>query len=70
MTQPLSAERIEELRVSFFPLWRRKGSGLGRGECAFCGGFLVSQYGVEYPNPHAEDCGYVALCDALGFGHE
>lgn len=67
MTAPVSAERVEELRRAFFPLWRRRGVGLGADRCVLCGAFLVSQHGVVYEKGHAEDCGYVALCDALGF---
>ena len=66
MDTPLTRDQIEALRDALTPIWARHGSGLGLGICAFCGGFLVSEYGVRYPNPHRDRCGYLVLCSLLG----
>lgn len=63
---PEEVALIEKARKALYPVWARHGSGVGHGACAWCGGFLVSQGGVAFLNPHREGCGYVALCALLG----
>jgi len=62
----LDAAQTQKMRALWHPLWARHGGGVARDCCAFCGGFLISQGGVIYEKPHAEGCGYVAICDVLG----
>lgn len=67
-TVTLTDEQKADLNRLLWPVLRRNGAG-GRSDCcAWCGGFVISQYGVPFKNPHHEDCEYASLLDLLGVG--